>query len=81
MKNLYIIRGIKLNQTASAADIGMNNILKMGRYTSVKSAMRYLNFDMVEKQAWKNGFDRISLNDDDGVILTSYPNSILNPKD
>lgn len=66
---LYIIRGIKANQTADMADIGMNNILALGKYANVKNAKRYLRWDHCKALANYQGYQDIGLFDAKGIIL------------
>jgi hypothetical protein len=70
MKNLYIIRGIKLGQTANEADIGMNNIIAMGKYGSVKSAKRYLKWEYCRTIGYDRKYFYIGLFDMLGPIMS-----------
>ena len=63
----YIIRGIKLGQACSEADIGMNNIVAIGQYASVSNAKRYMLQGAMER-AKRQGFHTAALFDNNGVV-------------
>jgi hypothetical protein len=71
MKKLYIIRCIYYGQTCQDADIGMNNIMAMGKYESVKNAKRFLKWDDCLRDLNRLSYDRIALFDLHGVICSS----------
>lgn len=71
MNKLYIIRAIKHGQTCHEADVGMSNILAMGKYMNVKNAMRFMAWDVHKTRALSCGYDRIALFDLNGVICSS----------